>query len=812
MLSGGMSGRGDPTSFTPRLALRSRAAAVAAGLAICAALAPLGLTLPDGGRLIGAFPFWLGAGLLFLLLAGPAGAALLVALRGLPAVLADFAARPDSEHEQGITRIFFATGVLAYGLALAWLLPERAGTVAAAASAAVGLAVAWLLLAAIVLRPDPLAPRRVVATLVDVGALSAFLHFGAELTAAWYPVYLWIAFNGFRYGTRSLVLSVAATAIAFAAVVVTTPFWAANPALGIGLILALIVLPVSVAALLRSLGDARREAEQANAAKSRLLTTLSHELRTPLATIIATQTQIERTELDQNQRDLLGIMQAAAKTLLGLVDALLDLARIDGRRPDPPLETFDLHEIVHSTVATLRGEAAAKNLQIALRIAADLPPSLRGSPHQLRQILLNLVANGIRLSEQGRVQVTIDGAARDATGLRLRIAVRDHGAGIPRDVLAGIDELLARPEAARAIEGMGLGLAIVKQLVAAADGTMAVTSEAGAGSTFTVEIPFAIDASAALARPDLAGRAVCVVTTDEILAAELEAMLTLWRAEPYWIGAAAQAAEQIAEAADALSRPAVLIDGRSDPVEALTLARRLAAEFGALEPALFVIADAMAMAAVASLAEATGATVLAAPVDETALANALRFLPPPAAFPRASAPPAARIDVSAIQPSLPPEAAARPAPPAAAPPQPASAASPASVVTPISSHPRFPTPESSVVVDDQAIEALRSLGAGSDFFHDVIQTFRGDAREVLAQLRRCAAAGDVRQFKEQAHALRSSAANVGGARLCAALLALREVTGAELRLQGGELVDRIAAELARLDAALDQKMREAGRG
>jgi two-component system sensor histidine kinase RpfC len=164
--------------------------------------------------------------------------------------------------------------------------------------------------------------------------------------------------------------------------------------------------------------------------------------------------------------------------------------------------------------------------------------------------------------------------------------------------------------------------------------------------------------------------------------------------------------------------------------------------------------------------------------------------------------------------SAPPSAASLLTAPAAGPP----AAAPVlirtdapSTVTPITVHPRFPT-DPSGIVDEAAIDALRALGGGSDFFRDVIETFRSDARQILEEIARSVAEGDIRAFREHAHSLRSSAANVGGARLCNALLSLRDVTARELRSDGRDVIERLEAELARLDTALEQKLREAKRG
>ena len=132
----------------------------------------------------------------------------------------------------------------------------------------------------------------------------------------------------------------------------------------------------------------------------------------------------------------------------------------------------------------------------------------------------------------------------------------------------------------------------------------------------------------------------------------------------------------------------------------------------------------------------------------------------------------------------------------------------ASIVTPIAAHPRFAADNTLPPVDERTVEALRSLGGGSDFFRDVLDSFRVDSRQILQRISRAAASADVRAFKEGAHALRSCAAHVGGSRLCESLLGLREVTARELRQQGTAHVQRLTGELARLDAALAEFLGE----
>lgn len=133
------------------------------------------------------------------------------------------------------------------------------------------------------------------------------------------------------------------------------------------------------------------------------------------------------------------------------------------------------------------------------------------------------------------------------------------------------------------------------------------------------------------------------------------------------------------------------------------------------------------------------------------------------------------------------------------------------VVTPITTHPRYGADNASVL-DDAAIEALRALGAGSDFFNDVIENFRSDVREILDEMARDIAKRDLRAFRDHAHSLRSSAAHIGAVRFYRVLFAVRDMTAQQLEKDGVALVDKLRAEYTKLDAALRQKAQEAKRG
>jgi two-component system sensor histidine kinase RpfC len=133
------------------------------------------------------------------------------------------------------------------------------------------------------------------------------------------------------------------------------------------------------------------------------------------------------------------------------------------------------------------------------------------------------------------------------------------------------------------------------------------------------------------------------------------------------------------------------------------------------------------------------------------------------------------------------------------------------VVTPIAQHPRYGV-DGGAVLDEAAVEALKALGAGSDFFNDVIENFRSDVREILDDMARATAKRDLRAFRDHAHSLRSSAAHIGAVRFYRTLFALRDLTAQQLEKDGAALLDKLRGEYTKLDAALRQKVQEARRG
>ena len=244
---------------------------------------------------------------------------------------------------------------------------------------------------------------------------------------------LWIILgHGFRYGRPYLWACAGLSLVLFALVVTLSPAWRDDPALSGALVASLVILPIYFAVLLRKLTNAIARAEEASRAKSHFLAAMSHELRTPLNAIIGMSELLGTTRLDLEQRDMTATVRTAATSLLGLVDQVLDLAKIEERRFTIEIEPFDLHD----SLARLRHAAGpARGRQGPVLAPAPgartTPYRLRGGPRQLHQALVNLVGNAIKFTDRGQVIIRGRAGARGRRDeVRLRFAVEDTGVGL----------------------------------------------------------------------------------------------------------------------------------------------------------------------------------------------------------------------------------------------------------------------------------------------------------------------------------------------------------------------------------------------
>ena len=278
-------------------------------------------------------------------------------------------------------------------------------------------------------------------------------------------------------------------------------------------------MELAITRTMRELRAAMQKAEAAHQAKSDFLANMSHEIRTPMNGVMGMAKLLERSELNDKQRTFTDIIVKSGNALLTIINDVLDFSKIEAGEVTLDPEPFRLFEAVEDVATLISAMAGEKGLEVIVRIQPDLPQIVVGDAGRIRQVLTNLVGNGVKFTEAGHVLIDVSGTVSDGTA-ELLVKVVDTGIGIPEDAVGTVFEKFSQVDASstRRHEGTGLGLTISQRLVGLMGGEMGAESELGVGSTFwfSVALPVEREAEPAAGAPDdLRGARVLVVDDNE---------------------------------------------------------------------------------------------------------------------------------------------------------------------------------------------------------------------------------------------------------------------------------------------------------
>lgn len=399
----------------------------------------------------------------------------------------------DSEPEQAKLRLAIGVLLVLY-FCFPWSEGEQFSDILHSTPSLIiitAVSIAFIIFAAIIKNPMPSPYRRVSGILLDIVSLSIIMYWTDGDHVPLFVFYLWVTLgNGFRYGIPYLYISFFISAMGFSAAIFWSNYWQANQSFAYSLLIILLAIPLYAAVLLKKLHSAIASAKQANQAKSRFLANMSHELRTPLNGVIGMGELLKETKLSSEQRELVSALHSSADTLLELIQNVLDIAKIEAGKISIKTKPIDLHALASSVTHMLSPMGDAKGLTVFCTIDPDTPFSLKGDHQHIRQVLINLVNNAIKFTDDGSVNLHLYRKGGTESNPRIRFDIIDTGIGLSEESMEVIFDDFTQVEksSTRAFDGSGLGTTISKELVELMGGKIGVNSVKDKGSTFWFEL------------------------------------------------------------------------------------------------------------------------------------------------------------------------------------------------------------------------------------------------------------------------------------------------------------------------------------
>jgi two-component system sensor histidine kinase RpfC len=334
--------------------------------------------------------------------------------------------------------------------------------------------------------------RHTIYMILDVLLVCFLLIYLGEYGVPFFAVYLWLTVgNGFRYGYKELILCAVMSLSSFVFVVFLSGFWKTNLLFSITGIMLLSVVPLYVAIMLKRLQEAKNNAEKSSIEKSRFLANISHEIRTPLNAIVGFSGMLSKVDDFDEQKRMVTHINNASESLMNLVEGVLDLSRIESGRVRMNDAQTEVRAMMMSVEGMFSLQTGRKGVQYRTHVSETVPQYAYIDQQRVGQVLINLVGNAVKFTDQGCIDVSVATEEMRGNGEMLRFSVRDTGPGIQQEFQRKIFDRFRQVDdsAQRQHGGTGLGTAIARSLVELMGGSIGVDSTYGAGSCFWFTIP-----------------------------------------------------------------------------------------------------------------------------------------------------------------------------------------------------------------------------------------------------------------------------------------------------------------------------------